>query len=193
MYALPTSVTIADREFKIRNNGDYRVVLDCFDALEDTELDETTRMMVALIIFYEDFNSISDVSEFEDIETAIDEMCQFFNCGQKESPGAKVKHKLIDWNQDSPLIFAAINQVANTEVRSLEYMHWWTFMGHYISIGKSVLSEVVGIRNKIVSGKKLEKYERDFKNQNPQYFVWNSQTAEQRDNDAWLRSVWNSK
>ena len=193
MYELPISITIADKEYKIRNNGDYRVILDCFDALEDTELDENTRLGVALIIFYEDFNSLEDVAEFPELETAIDEMCQFFNCGQKESPGAKVKHKLIDWNQDSPLIFAAINQVANKEVRSLEYMHWWTFMGHYISIGKSVLSEVVGIRNKIVTGKKLEKYEREFKNQNPQYFIWNSQTAEQRENDAWLRSVWNSK
>lgn len=193
MYELPTSVVMADKEFKIRNKGDFRVILDCFEALEDRELDKHLRAITALIIFYEDINSIEDVNKLPDVQTAIDKMCQFFNCGQSESPGASMKHKLIDWNQDSQLIFAGINKTAGMEVRSLPYLHWWTFMGYYISIGKSTLSDVVSIRSKIVNSKKLEKYEREFKNNNPQYFNWNSRSEEQQETDDWVRSIWNKK
>ena len=52
MYNIPTSITIQDKSFGIRNKGDYRVVLDCFSALNDTELTDQERMIAALIIFY---------------------------------------------------------------------------------------------------------------------------------------------
>ena len=42
MYSLPTTVKVKDREFHIRDKGDYRMVLDCFSALQDEELSETT-------------------------------------------------------------------------------------------------------------------------------------------------------
>ena len=30
MYEIPTKVNIGGTEYQIRNNGDYRMVLDCF-------------------------------------------------------------------------------------------------------------------------------------------------------------------
>ena len=73
-----------------------------------------------------------------------------------------------------------------------DYIHWWTFMGYYMSIGECLYSTILSIRDKILNGKKLEKYEREFKLRNPQYFVWNSKTTEQQEADAWLKTVWNS-
>ena len=52
MYELPTSVCVNDKEFQIRNNGDFRMVLDCFNALGDEELGEDYRFLASLIIFY---------------------------------------------------------------------------------------------------------------------------------------------
>ena len=63
-------------------------------------------------------------------------------------------------------------------------------MGYYISIGESVLSTVVGIRHKIATGKKLEKYEKDFKKDNPNYFNFDYRTSEQREEDAKFRAMW---
>ena len=54
MYDLPTSIEVDDIEFHIRNDGDFRVILDCFDALSDIELDADIRVITALIIFLED-------------------------------------------------------------------------------------------------------------------------------------------
>ena len=81
-YDIPVAVTIADTELKIRNNGDYRVVLDCFSALNDIELTPIERCYSAIIIFYDNFNSIEDVNNFPDIEALIKKMYWFFNCGE---------------------------------------------------------------------------------------------------------------
>ena len=192
MYNIPTSITIQDKSFGIRDKGDYRVVLDCFSALNDTELSEQERMIACLIIFYEDLNSIEDIEKLSDIEQAIKEMYRFFNCGEEDSIGAKFNYRLIDWDKDSQMISAAINKVANTEIRLAPYIHWWTFMGYYTAVGDSLLSQVVSIRHKIVTNKKLEKYEQDFKRDNPQYFVWNHKSLEEQEADDWVRQMWNS-
>lgn len=192
MYNIPTSITIQDKSFGIRNKGDYRVVLDCFSALNDTELTDQERMIAALIIFYEDINSIDDINNIPDTEVAIKEMYKFFNCGEDESIGAKFNYRLIDWDKDEQMICAAINKVANTEIRLAPYIHWWTFMGYYTAVGDSLLSQVVSIRHKIVTNKKLEKYEQQFKRDNPQYFVWKSKSLEDEEAEAWVMKMWNA-
>ena len=65
-------------------------------------------------------------------------------------------------------------------------------MGYYMSIGESLYSTIISIRDKIMNGKKLEKHEIDFKTKNPQYFMWNSKTLEEREAEQWVSNVWNS-
>lgn len=191
MYEIPISIKIEDRDYHIRNNGDYRVILDCFRALEDVELDARERLLAALIIFYEDFTCPEDVFESDDLEELVSEMYNFFNCNQ-ETSGTKTNHKLIDWEKDSQLICSAVNKVANTEIRAVPYIHWWTFMGYYTAIGESLLSTVIRIRDKITKGKPLEKYERAYRAENPQYFVWNSRTVEETEADNLVKQLWNN-
>ena len=78
MYEIPTSITIEGQTFAIRNRGDYRVILDCFSALNDTELDSQERMIACLIIFYADINSVEDISNLPNQEEAIMKMYDFF-------------------------------------------------------------------------------------------------------------------
>ena len=68
----------------------------------------------------------------------------------------------MDWEQDAPLIVPAVNKVLGGEIRSMPYLHWWTFLGAYMSIGESLFSEVISIRRKKAKGKKLEKHEQEF-------------------------------
>ena len=190
MYDIPITITVNGTTRAIRNRGDYRMVLDCFSALNDVELSQNERVFSSLIIFYEDFNDLSDlrVGE-EELRELVEAMFDFFNCGQPE--GKATNYKLIDWDGDSQLICSAINNVANTEIRALPYLHWWTFMGYYMAIGESTLSMVVGIREKIIKGKKLEKYEREYRQNNPQYFTWDSKTTQDKEDDELLKQIWN--
>ena len=194
MFELPTSITIDGDNYPIRNQGDFRMVLDCFRCLQDIELTEQERILVALCIFYEDVAGVEYVQEVFNTDSklaaAVEEMYNFFNCGQ-ESVGAARNHKLIDWEKDSQVIVSAINNVAKKEIRAETYIHWWTFMGYYLAIGECPLSTIVSIRDKIVRGKKLEKWEQDFKLNNPEYFNWNFKSVEEEELDNYIRELWN--
>lgn len=191
MYRLPTKVTVNDLEFNIRERGDFRMVLDCFNALQDVELSEDYRVLASLLIFYNEFNDTEDLKEYEPyLEGLVKEMYRFINGGEESSPGAERDVTLVDWEQDSQMVCAAINNVAKQEIRSVEYLHWWTFLGYYMSVGQSVLSTVIGIRDKIAHHKKLEDWEKKFKNDNPKYFVWR-QTAQEQDLNNLVRDIWN--
>lgn len=189
MYEIPTAIEIDGRKYKIRNDGDYRVILDCFQALADVELTARERLLAALIIFYEDFSTIENLEN--NLENLVLEMYNFFNCGSV-SATSQTNRKLIDWEQDEQLICSAINNVCGKEIRLEKYIHWWTFMGYFTAIGESPITNIIHIRDKILSGKKLEKYEREYRNKNPQYFTWKSKTVEENEADRLVREMWNS-
>lgn len=192
MYDLPSTIQIGDRNYAITNKGDFRMVLDCFSALNDKELGEDYRVLASLIIFYEDFNGLSDIPKDEELlEQLIREMFLFFSFGQEEESKTS-ELKLIDWDKDSQIIMSAVNNVAGKEVRAEKYVHWWTFIGYYMAIGESVLSTIVSIRNKILTGEKLEKWEQKFKTENSHYFNWNSKTVEEQELDDLVNELWNS-
>lgn len=194
MYELPTTIQINDTTYTIRNQGDYRMVLDCFKVLNDVELSENERILACLIIFYEDFNDIESVLSLDGDTTKslIDNAFLFFNCGQQSVAG-KTNYKTIDWEQDSQLISSAVNKVAGREIRADQYLHWWTFMGYFNAVGESALATVVGIRSKIVKQEKLEKYEQKFRADNPQYFTWDMRTLQQKEEDELLNQLWNKE
>lgn len=192
MFDIPTNIVIEDRQFNIRNRGDYRMVLDCFSILNDMDLTQQERVIGCLMIFYEGFDDPLEVYLIEDdlLLELVNKMYEFFNCGQKEE-NPKNSPRLIDWKKDEQLVCSAVNKVAQQEIRAIPYMHWWTFMGYYMAIGESALSTVVNIRYKIVHNKKLEKFEKDFKNDNPQYFNWDKKTSEQHEAEDWVLKMWN--
>lgn len=192
MYTLPTSIEVNGRNYKIRNRADYRMILSCFDALNDEELTPYERNIAALIIFYEDMKSLDDVSEWEDRNEALEKMYQFFNCNQPEIKQSHHSYNLIDWNADESLICSAINTVAQKEIRAEKYMHWFTFFGYYMAIGDCPLTNIITIRYKIASGTKLEKHEQKFRQDNPQYFNRDMRSIQDKDDDEWLRKMWDN-
>lgn len=165
MYAweLPTSLEIAGKDYAIRT--DYKVILDILAAMNDPEIfdpemteeeKQQERVLTMLQILYIDFDSM----EMKDWKEAAEKACEFIDCGIKGD--GKPKPRMMDWEQDAPIIVPAINKVSGKDIRSMEYIHWWTFMGLYMEIGESTFSTVINIRNKKRKGKKLEKWEQEF-------------------------------
>ena len=190
MFDLPTTIEVNGVEYPIRNNGDYRVILDCIRALDEYELSEFERICACLMIFIDGMDTPEQVFEL-DLNEAIKKVFQFMNCGRKEEKSGDAE-KLIDWEQDEQLICSGINNViGGQEIRTMPYVHWWTFMGYYMSIGESTLSAVVSIRHKRNKGKKLEKHELEFLNENPEYFTWQRKGRKQAEADELLAQVWN--
>lgn len=189
MYGLPTKLNIGGVDYDIRENGDFRVVISTFSILEDTSLTKKERIAAALCNFYEDMEELDDLAQFSDLQEALNQMFWFFNAGRPESE-RKDEVKLIDWEDDSAMICAAINDVSGKEIRAEAYLHWWTFIGYYMSVKESTMSTVISIREKIQKNKKLEKWEREYKSHNPQYFRWKRKTADELDAENWVLKQW---
>jgi hypothetical protein len=159
VYGLPTSLQVGGENLEIRS--DFRVVLDIFEVLNDVELDAIEKSVAALMIFYPAFQDIS----LEDYQEALEKCFWFINGGQDETP--QKGHKLMDWQQDFPLIIAPVNRALGFEAREPgRYLHWWTFLAAFKEIGDCLFAQVVHIRDKKARGKTLDKAEQEFYRRN---------------------------
>lgn len=154
-YDLPTSATIHGREYEIRS--DYRAILDLMQVMTDVEITDGERAATALAVFFVSSESIPQ----SDLQEAIEWMYWFVGGGESRK-SKKRRPRVMDWQQDFPLIVPPLNHVLGYEVRSVDYLHWWTFLGAYQEIGDCLFAQVVGIRKKLATGKKLDKHEREF-------------------------------
>lgn len=159
IYELPTSLEIQGSTYQIRS--DYRAVLDICIALSDPELTDQDKAEVVLTVFYPEFDTMPQAHYQEAISK-----CFWFIGGGEEDDGRKAP-KLMDWEQDFKLIAAPVNRVIGAEIRSMAYLHWWSFLAAYYEIGGDcTFAQVVSIRSKLAGHKKLEPAEREWLRKN---------------------------
>lgn len=158
---LPKFVEIGGAPYDIRS--DYRDIREIMIAMNDKELTEAERIEVALTIFYPNASEIPP----EHIQEALDRLSWFINCGKPESGQRKKIPKLIDWEKDFSVIVSPINKIIGTEVRALEYLHWWTYKAAWDEIPPDCTwAQVVRIRNKRARNKPLDKSEAQWYREN---------------------------
>lgn len=151
---LPKSLEINGKIYEIES--DYRNILRIISAFNAAELSDTEKMYICLRRLYKKFFDMP----VTDYGAAYEQATLFIECQVKSD---KPSPKIIDWDKDEQMIFAAVNKVAGAEVRAAPYMHWWTFLGYFQSIDRDdIWGFVLTIRQKRAKHKKLEKYEQEF-------------------------------
>ena len=138
---------------------DYRDILELLRWLggtADPQLDQSGRWYVAMRLFYPTFAEMPQACWPQ----ATDFLAQFLAAGRREQ--ARPGPPLMDWQQDAPLIAAGISRAAGQDVRTLPYLHWWSFLAWFDAIGEGSFATVVAIRDKLRRGKRLENWELDF-------------------------------
>lgn len=179
-YGLPTKMEIGGIEYDIRT--DYRVIMDIYAALNDPDLEPDVRAYEVLHIFYVDADEIPEEHQQE----ATNKCLEFLRGGIGKGKD-RAGPKLIDWEKDFHLIAAPINRILGVEVRSLDYLHWWTLLGAYYEIGDCFFSQIVAIRSKKAKGKKLDKQDLEFYRQNRELIDFDTHYTEREKEilDAW--------
>jgi len=158
IYDLPTSLEVNGKKHPIRT--DFRDVMRIIIAMNDPNLSEKEKAFICLYVLFEDFEDI----DVEDYEAAFKVASIFIDLGEekKSLPKSKKTKPIMDFEQDERLLIAAVNRVAGTEVRALDYLHWWTFMGYFMEIGECTYSTVLSLRKKKNEGKALEGWEKEY-------------------------------
>lgn len=182
LWSLPQSVFVNDMEIPIRT--DFRVVLDLLTAMSDPDMEGETKeetdeikAMLMLEIMVPDYKNL-DSEIIMDVLKAISEFIDM-NV-EDEIDDSKPRPKTMDWQQDARLIIPAVNKVVGHEIRSEQYMHWWTFLSAYLEIGESTFSHILAIRQKKAKGKKLEKWELDFIRENKNLVLLKEKKTEEQ-------------
>ena len=152
-WQLPRSLPVGGREVAIR--WEFREVLAVMEALNDDRWPLFARWHKALRLFYKEPIVPGEQA------AAMELLAEFITCGRAHTPGPR----LMCWRQDAELIISAVNGVAGREVRG-EQLHWWTFLSYFHAIGDSTFAQVVALREKLRTGKKLTEPEKQFYRQN---------------------------
>lgn len=153
---LPQTLKVCNKDYAIRS--DFRDILKIIAAYNDKDLSDQEKVFVCLSRVYKDLDKMP--KDKETYAAAFKAATAFMECRlSNDRPSPKV----VNWEKDEQLIFPAINKVAGMEVRTVPYLHWWTFLGYFQAIDRDDLWGVVlTIRQKKAMGKKLEKHEKDF-------------------------------
>ena len=163
-FDLASTVTISGCEYPIRT--DFRVILEIFVMLDDPDLTDADKTAALLRMFYVRCEASPEGNRPPDAEAALRAFTDFVD-PRHGNQGKKSSGRLIDWSQDFDLMVAPINHILGFECRAADYLHWRTFLAAYLEIPpESVFARVLRIREKLRTGKKLEKYERTWYSKN---------------------------
>ncbi len=170
-YSLPDAIFLSGVRYPIRT--DFRAVLDVLAAANDPELNDYAKSIVMLQIMIPNWRNIPE----RDLQEALTQLAEFIDCGNQDD--GKPHPKLYDWDQDAKILIPAINSVAHTDIRALPHLHWWTFLSYFMEIRESTFSDIIAIRQKLATHKKLEKHEREFLRANRDIVVLKSRDSEE--------------
>jgi hypothetical protein len=159
-FGLPDHLGVGCVQYQI--NADWRNIYKVCAAFQDSELNEQEKVYVCLKLIYK-----KDLDQISNIEEALNQSCIFLNGSNDSFNGSASKNlNLVFWDSDFPLIIAPINRLAGTDIRSLKFLHWWTFLSYFQEIGECTFSTIINLRRKLRLNKKLEKYEKEFIKEN---------------------------
>lgn len=123
---LPETFLIDGKEYEI--SSDFRDIVELEEILSSEELTDEEKAVEALTFFY---GSIPD-----DVDTAVEKLCWFIQCGRKESPRRRRTEATEDdfnvdavysFIHDAGLIYAAFLAQYGIDLCDVEYLHWWKF------------------------------------------------------------------
>ena len=169
---LPEALEVGEQAISI--NADFRNILTIFEAFNDTALTNEEKAYICLARLY------TAPLPYYHIEEAYNKAMWFMQGG--DMPMSKPEEtRMIDWKHDESMIIPAVSKVLGTvDVRSMPFLHWWTFLGSFGEVGEGLFSTVLNIRQKKARGKKLTEGEQEFycKNKNLCQLVTPEQQAE---------------
>lgn len=152
-FRLPTNMEIGGNVYEF--HSDYRKIIQCMEPLNDPNLLDEEKIYCCSFLFFKEYDKIPIEDRFDCTKA----MFEFITGGEDSRSQKGVEKPLYDWNKDFTLIASAINTNIKTDIRSMDYLHWWTFLSYFMEIGECTFSTYVGIRDKKNRGIKLEKHE----------------------------------
>lgn len=124
---LPEAVVVGGVSYEI--NTDFRIGIMFDQMLCDLKLSDEEKVEIALGLYFKDAIP-------RDIDAALNELLLFYRCGSPPPPKPRKPRKevppkppvrLLDYDHDAPLIYAAFLSQYGIDLQDIVDLHWWKF------------------------------------------------------------------
>lgn len=168
---------------KLRTN--FRESIKFELLMQDNKIDEQTKIIQALRLYY------YDISKITDIKQATNDILWFYACGKKEINVDNNKKENTDNNKqiysyefDDEYIYSAFMEQYKIDLNSIEYLHWWKFKALMNSLNENTqFVKIMGYRAIDLSKIKDKDMKLNYKKLKKQYALPDMRTTEQKESD----------
>lgn len=167
---------------KIRS--DFRESIKFELLMQDNKLDEQTKVMQALRLYYYDLSKINDIKQ------SINDALWFYSCGkaekqtsQKNKEEKEIK-QIYSYEFDDEYIYSAFMEQYGIDLNSINYLHWWKFKALMNSLNtETQFVKIMGYRAIDLSKIKDKDMKANYKKLKKQYALPDMRTEQQKEAD----------
>lgn len=170
---------------KIRT--DFRESIKFELLMQDNKIDEQTKIIQALKLYYYDLSKITDIKQ------AINDILWFYACGKQNMNVDKNKKKkentennkqIYSYEFDDEYIYSAFMEIYKIDLNSIKYLHWWKFKALMNSLSENTqFVKIIGYRAIDLSKIKDKDMKLNYKKLKKQYALPDMRTTEQKEAD----------
>ena len=163
---------------------DFRIGIQVSLLQDDPELDDIEKILLTQDLIF--------AGDLPDDPEVIKECVNFFINGwyQDRHVDKHVKVKTSDFNVDQWRIYSAFLTQYQIDLNSIEFLHYWVFMGLLSTLDECAYTRVLDIRSKDVIPKGLKGKElQDFKDAKYTYALGAKETQELKDEKSNVEAV----
>lgn len=168
----------------LRIRSDFRESIKFELLMQDNKLDEQSKIMQALRLYYYDLSKINDVKQ------AINEILWFYTCGkiekqtsQKNKEEKEIK-QIYSYEFDDEYIYSAFMEQYKIDLNSIKYLHWWKFKALMNSLNDNTqFVKIMGYRSIDLAKIKDKDMKANYKKLKKQYSLPDMRTEKQKEAD----------
>lgn len=163
---------------------DFRESIKFELLMQDTKLDEQTKVTQALKLYY------YDVSKIQNLKEAVEDILWFYSCGRKQQKVDENKNEeknnkqIYSYEFDDEYIYSAFMEQYKIDLNSIKYLHWWKFKALLNSLNENTqFVKIMGYRSIDLSKIKDKDMKSNYKKLKKQYALPDMRTTEQKEAD----------
>jgi len=187
---------LLDRLPQYTQNGlklrtDFRESIKFELLMQDNKIDEQTKIMQALTLYY------YDISKINNIKQAINDILWFYTCGKQEiniennnGKNTGLKKQIYSYEFDDEYIYSAFMEQYKIDLNSIKYLHWWKYKALINSLNENIhFVKIMSYRAIDLSKIKDKDTKMHYKTLKKQYALPDMRTTEQKEAD-FGRAFW---
>lgn len=174
----------------ININTDFRISILFELMMQDNEISDVEKIKQALILYYPNFEKITDYKE------AIQNIIWFYKGGKEENVDKEVKKsnskekQIYSYEFDAEYIYSAFMEQYNIDLNSIDYLHWWKFKALFNSLNENVMfSKIMGYRAMELNKIKDKEMKKHYKKLKEIYKLPDMRSEEEKEDD-FAEALW---